>query len=87
MAKYSYHRLDKNHAEIRQALEQVGASVYPGGPLDLIVGYRGFTTLLEVKTAKGKLRASQKAFMLSWQGVAVVVRTREQALKAIGAIR
>lgn len=86
MARYSYHRLDKNHAEIRQALEQVGASVYPGGPLDLIAAFKGHTVLLEVKTAKGKLRPSQRAFLASWQGCALVVRTAKEALEAIGAI-
>lgn len=86
MAKYSYHRLDANHAAIRQALEQVGATVYSGGPLDLIAGFRGHTVLLEVKTAKGKLRPSQVAFLASWQGCAAVVRTVQEALEVIGAL-
>lgn len=86
MAKYSYHRLDANHAAIRQALEKAGATVVAGGPLDLIAGFRGHTVLLEVKTARGKLRVSQRAFLATWQGCAAVVRTVEEALQAIGAI-
>src|SRR5678815_5441887 len=84
MAKYSYHRLDNNHREIKQALERVGATVDEKGPLDLLVGFRGANYLLEVKTAKGNLRASQKAFLAGWKGSASVVRSVEDALQAIG---
>ncbi len=87
MAKYSYHQLDRNHAEIVAALRRVGASVSLKGPLDALVGFRGANYLLEVKTARGQLRASQQAFLADWQGHAVVVRTVDEALKAIGALR
>lgn len=87
MAKYAYHRLDANHADIRAALEAVGASVDTKGPVDLIVGYRGATYLLEIKTATGKLRPSQERFLGRWRGQATVVRTIDDALKAVGAIR
>jgi hypothetical protein len=85
VAKYRYHRLDENHAAIRAALEREGATVVPDGPLDLLVGFRGANYLLEVKTAKGKLRASQEAFVRRWKGQVHVVRTVEDALAAIGA--
>ncbi len=85
MAKYAYHRLDANHREICKALEAVGATVNEKGPLDLLVGFRGHNYLLEVKTATGRLRASQTAFLASWRGQAVVVRSVEEALTAIGA--
>lgn len=56
-----------------------------GGFPDLVVGFRGRTYLLEVKRAKGKLRASQVAFRDSWRGgPLVVVRTAAEALRAIG---
>ncbi len=87
MAKYRYHQLDKNHQAIREGLEAVGASVVSDGPLDLTVGFRGATYLLEVKTATGKLRASQERFLARWRGHAVVVRTLDEAMQAIGAIR
>lgn len=84
MAKYRYHRLDRNHAEIRDALERAGATVVPDGPLDLLVGYRGTNFLLEVKTATGKLRVKQEGFIRRWKGQVTVVRTVEDALAVIG---
>jgi len=86
MARYAYHQLDANHKAIRQGLEAIGATVDGKCPLDLLVGFRGRTYLLEVKTAKGKLRASQQAFLGRWQGHAAVVRTLDEALQAIGAV-
>lgn len=87
MGKYTVHQLDANHREIRDGLKARGASVYSGGPLDLIVGFRRRTYLLEVKTAKGKLRPSQEAFLAHWMGHADVVRTLDEALTVIGAGR
>lgn len=87
MARYSYHQLDANHRDIRAGLEAAGATVDSKGPLDLLVGFRGANYLLEVKTAKGKLRPSQARFLSAWKGQAVVVRTMDEALKAIGAVR
>jgi hypothetical protein len=87
MAKYRYHRIDQNHQAIRDGLEALGASVVSDGPLDLLVGFRGANYLLEVKTATGKLRASQERFLGRWQGQAVVVRTLDEAMQAIGAVR
>ena len=87
MAKYSYHRLDANHAEIRKGLEQAGASVVPSGPVDLLVGFRGLNYVLEVKTAKGKLRPKQEKFLAGWKGSAHIVRTCDEALRAIGAVQ
>jgi hypothetical protein len=86
MAKYSYHRLDANHQAIMDGLRRVGASVTEKGPLDALVGFRGRNYLLEVKTARGQLRASQKAFLESWRGHAAVVRSLDDALKVIGAL-
>ena len=86
MARYSYHRLDANHDEIRQALEDVGCTVDPGGPLDLIVGRNERTYLLEIKTAKGKLRPKQVKFLARWKGHAATVRTVDEALRVVGVI-
>lgn len=87
MARYSYHQLDANHVEIRDGLIAAGATVESKGPLDLLVGFMGTNYLIEVKTAKGKLRASQERFLGRWKGQAIVVRDLETALKAIGATR
>lgn len=85
MARYSYHRLDGNAKAIRDGLEAVGATVDHRCPLDWLVGFRDRNYLLEVKTAKGKLRASQKRFWDSWKGQKALVRTLHEALVAIGA--
>lgn len=84
MAKYAYHRVDANAEAIWQAMEAAGASVYRGGPLDGIVGIRGDNLLVEVKTAKGTLRPSQKSFLARWKGQAFVIRTVEDGLKLLG---
>ena len=84
MARYAYHRKDNNHDEIRDALERVGATVVPDGPVDLVVGFRGATYLIEVKTEKGKLRPTQENFVRRWKGHVSVVRSIEEALKVIG---
>jgi len=84
MGKYHVHRNDTNTDAIVEALGLVGATVARlGNPLDLLVGFRGRNYLLEVKTAKGKLRASQAAFLEAWDGQAAVVRSVEDALRVI----
>jgi hypothetical protein len=73
-------RRDANESGIVQALEQVGAEVWRlsgTGLPDLLVRFRGVLYAGEVKTASGRLRASQGAFPV-W-------RTTEDALQAIGA--
>lgn len=87
MARYAYHRLDANHQEIRQALEAVGCTVESTGPLDLIVGRDARTYLLEIKTAKGKLRPKQERFLARWKGHAATVRTVDEAFSAVGVTR
>ena len=90
-------RRDKNECPIADALLAAGASVTrisaKGAP-DLLVGYRGETTLIEVKrapgpkggTSRGKLTKDQIAWRDAWQGrPPVIVRTPEEALRAIGA--
>ena len=86
MGKYIVHRKDANEPTLVEALVATGASVTDGGPLDLIVGLGGSTYLLEVKTKGGKLRKSQQEFLDAWNGHAAVVRTPEEALRAIGVI-
>ena len=84
-------RSDANQAEIVAALRQVGASVVVlsrvgQGCADLACGIRGRTFFLEVKTDKGELTPAEKNFMEGWRGHYAIVRTPEEALKAIGAI-
>lgn len=88
-------RRDKNEGPIADALIAAGASVTriseEGAP-DLLVGYHGVTTLLEVKRARGPrggkggtLTAKQVAWRDAWRGSPpIVVRTPAEALAAIG---
>lgn len=85
-------RSDSNQQAIIDALRAVGASVTSlhrvgHGIPDLLCGYRGFTYLLEVKNEDGKLTKDERQFIDDWDGLEVaIVRTVEDALKAIGAI-
>ena len=84
MAKYAYHRLDRNQKEIRLALEQAGYQVIPiGRPVDLLVGKNGINYLLEIKTETGYLRAKQAEFINNWSGQVALVRTVDEALAAV----
>jgi hypothetical protein len=80
---------DANEAEIVSALRKVGASVIriseKGAP-DLLVFHRGAVHLLEVKSRLGGATTAQDA--TSAQGWPVVtVRTVDDGLRAVGAIR
>lgn len=85
---------DQAEAAIVEALEAAGAWVWRISlPLDLIVAYRGRLLMLEVKDPGAKPRkdrAKQTEMIAKCQrdGFPVyVVRTPEEALQAIGAIR
>lgn len=81
---------DRNEPEIIAALVKVGATVTPlsqEGVLDLLVGFRGIFSVLEVKDRGGSLTDAQIKFIEKWQGYPVfVVWNIEDALRAIGAI-
>ncbi|MCT4627950.1 VRR-NUC domain-containing protein [Halodesulfovibrio sp.] len=85
-------KTDSNHAQIRDALRAVGASVHDmssagAGFPDLAVGFKKKTFLLEVKTKTGRLTKPQVKWHDEWRGHHAIVRTEEEALKEIGAIR
>lgn len=82
-------KVDANQGEIVQALRDAYCSVLPihrvgQGCPDLAVGYKGRTYFLEIKTAKGNLTPAEIEFMNTWRGHYVIVRTVDEALKAIG---
>lgn len=81
-------RRDANEGAIREALKAVGASVYMlDQPVDLLVGWRGQTYVLEVKTAEGRLTPNEHDFFQAWAGgPALIVRSEAEALIAIGAV-
>ena len=87
-------RIDPLQPEIVAALRQIGATVWVIGlPLDLLVGYRGTTHLIEVKTLVGKRAPKpaqhtklQQEFMRTWTGGAIfTVTDAESAIKAVTA--
>ena len=87
-------RRDNNEQDIVEGLRKGGASVYIlDNPVDLLVGYEGMTTLIEVKGLKGPaggtshrvLSSAQKDFIAEWKGGRIlIVRTLEEAMLGIG---
>jgi hypothetical protein len=86
-------RRDKAEPAIIQALEQVGAEVWPlDQPVDLLVRFRQQWHLLEVKTPRGKKgvaridkrQEAQINFIESTR--TPIVKTPIEALRAIGAM-
>ena len=81
--------LDANHTEIVAALRQVGATVVDfakvgKGCPDILVGFRGKTYLMEIKTKTGHVRATQEQFFRSWSGGHIaVVRSFDDAYNVL----
>ncbi len=79
---------DANEQKIINALEAAFCSVVKINEKDvpdLLVGKSGQTYLLEVKSERGRLSAGQDEFVRTWRGgPAVVVRTVDEALQAVG---
>lgn len=78
-------RRDSTHAEIRDELRALGASVADLGDVgndfpDLLVGFCDRDYKVEAKAAKGSMSDGQREFARGWRGSPVVVlRSREQA--------
>ena len=84
-------KTDANQKAIVQALRDAYCSVLPlhrvgQGCPDLAVGRGGKVYFLEVKTDNGKLTPAELEFQQMWRGHYAIVRTPEEALKAIGAM-
>ena len=89
MSKYA-RRVDENQNEIVTALRKCGAFVriisQGDGIPDLLVGYKGYTILMEVKDgdkvpSARKLTEAEEKFFHEWTGgLLVVVESVEQAL-------
>ena len=83
-------RIDANQNEIVTALRKVGAYVrivtMGDGVPDLLVGYRGFTLLLEVKDgnkspSQRKLTEAEQKFFDEWKGgILAIVESVDDAL-------
>ena len=63
-------RVDANQEQVVSALRAAGAYVWIIGlPVDLLVGYKGCTVLMEVKDGPRKrLTPLQEAFFAKWEG-------------------
>jgi len=82
-------RKDENEAAIVKALRDAGAYVWIIGlPVDLLVGFRDRTLLMEVKTtSKKRLTGLQADFFEKWTGGTLCrVDSPQAALRMIGVI-
>jgi hypothetical protein len=82
-------RVDANQDQIVVALRAAGAYVWIIGlPVDLLVGYKGHTFLVEIKTdAKKRLTALQQDFFESWGGSTLArIDSPDAALRIIGVL-
>lgn len=83
-------RVDANQMQIVSALRAAGAYVWIIGlPVDLLVGYRGHTFLVECKSgSKKRFTALQADFFENWGGSTLCrVDSPEAALRMIGVIK
>ena len=87
MAQKQYaNKRDANEPEIVEALKLHGASVIQMDKLDLIVGYKGKTHVMEIKNpnTSWELKPSQKKLINSWVGSPIhIVTTKEQAINIV----
>jgi hypothetical protein len=82
------YRVDSNQAEIVAALKRAGCTVQPltaigSGCPDLLVSRAGVNHLLELK-ADSELAAMQIAWINAWNAKVHVVRSIDEALRAVG---
>lgn len=83
-------RVDANQDAIVAALRAAGAYVWIIGlPVDLLVGYKNHTFLVEIKTdAKKRLTALQADFFANWSGSTLArVDSPDAALRMIGILK
>jgi hypothetical protein len=83
-------RVDANQEAIVSALRAVGANVWIIGlPVDLLVGYRNHTFLVEIKTnSKKRLTTLQADFFESWTGGTLArIDSPESALRMLKVIQ
>jgi hypothetical protein len=80
-------RVDTNQQAIVAALRAAGAYVWIIGlPVDLVVGHKNHTYLVEIKTtSKKRLTKLQEDFFLKWSGGTLCrVDSPQAALEMIG---
>lgn len=80
-------RVDANQQQVVSALRAAGAYVWVLGlPVDLLVGYKNHTFLVEIKDGpKKKLTKLQQDFFENWTGGTLCrINDAEGALRMIG---
>jgi len=83
-------RVDANQEQIVSALRGAGAYVWIIGlPVDLLVGYKNHTFLVEIKTdSKKRLTKLQADFFENWTGGTLCrIDSPEAALRMIGVVK
>lgn len=83
-------RVDANQEQVVSALRAAGAYVWVIGlPVDLLVGYKNHTFLVEVKDgSKKRLTALQDDFFKNWSGGTLArINDAESALRMIGVLK
>ena len=83
-------RVDANQDQIVVALRAAGADVWIISlPVDLLVGYKGHTFLVEIKrTAKSRFTPLQADFFESWGGGTLArIDSPDAALRMIGVLK
>lgn len=77
---------DANQPDIIDRLRRCGVSVEViGKPVDLLICHQGRTELMEVKNPDGKdaITKEQAEFLERWPGVVHVVRSPDEAVRAV----
>ncbi len=83
-------RVDANQEQIVSALRGAGAYVWIIGlPVDLLVGYKNHTFLVEIKTdSRKRLTKLQADFFENWSGSTLArIDSPEAALRMIGVVK
>ena len=83
-------RVDANQEQIVSALRGAGAYVWIISlPVDLLVGYKGHTFLVELKSGSSKrLTKLQADFFENWSGSTLArIDSPEAALRMIGVVK
>lgn len=79
-------KVDSNQAAIVEALRRISVNVEPiGKPVDLLICHRGETSLMEVKNPDGRdqITKDQAEFLARWPGRVHIVRSVDEALRAV----
>lgn len=85
-------KVDGNHATIKAAFLEMGASVEDKSALgrdspDITIGVAGIDQQVEIKSAKGRLTIGQASFVQRWRGrKPVTIRTIDEAIALVVAL-